>query len=47
MTSTSKYDEILLNYRITIVQPIEPYITNIASTDFFSELKSFKDPTSI
>ena len=43
MTSTSKYDEILLNHRKTIVQPIEPYITNIASTDFFSELESIVD----
>ena len=46
MTSTSKYDEILLNHRKTIVQPIEPYITNIASTDFFSGLESIEDPTS-
>ena len=43
MTSTTKYDEILLNHRKTIVQPIEPYITNIASTDFFSELESIVD----
>ena len=42
-TSLSKYDEILLNHRKTIVQPIEPYITNIASTDFFSELESIVD----
>ena len=39
-TSISKYDEILLNHRKTIVQSIEPYITNIASTDFFSGLES-------
>lgn len=42
-TSISKYDEILLNHRKIIVQPIEPYITNIASTDFFSELELIAD----
>jgi len=41
----SKYDEILLNHRKTIIQPIEPYITNIASTDFFTGLESIEDPT--
>ena len=44
-TSISKYDEILLNHRKTIVQPIESYITNIASTEFFNELESIEDPT--
>lgn len=44
ITSTSKYDQILLNHRKTI-QSIEPHITNIASTDFFSELELIADPT--
>jgi hypothetical protein len=44
MTSISKYDEILLNHRKTI-QSIEPYITNIADTDFFTELESIENPT--
>jgi hypothetical protein len=39
------YDEILLNHRKTMVQPIEPYITNIESTEFFNELESIKDST--
>jgi hypothetical protein len=44
MTSISKYDEILLNHRKTI-QSIEPYITNIADTDFFTELESIMNTT--
>ena len=44
-TSISKYDEIILNHRKIIVQPIEPYITNIVSTDFFSGLESVADST--
>ena len=44
MTSISKYDEILLNHSKTI-QSIEPYITNIASTEFFNELESISDTT--
>lgn len=43
-TSTSKYDQMLLNHQKTI-QSIEPHITNIASTDFFSELELIADPT--
>ena len=45
MTSISKNDEILLNHRKTMIQQIEPYITNIAHTDFFTELESIEDPT--
>jgi len=44
MTTTSKYDQMLLNHRKTI-QTIEPYITNIGDTDFFSHLESIEDPT--
>ena len=42
MTSTSKYDEILLNHRKTI-QSMERYIINISSTDFFIGLESIED----
>ena len=45
MTSISKNDEILLNHRKTMIQQIEPYITNIAHTDFFTELESIENPT--
>ena len=45
MTSTSKYDEILLNHRKTIVQPIELYITNIEHTEFFLGLESILNTT--
>jgi len=44
ITSTSKYDQMLLNHRKTI-QSIEPHITNIGHTDFFSELELIADPT--
>ena len=44
MTSTSNYDEILLNHRKSI-QSMERYITNISSTDFFTGLESIEDPT--
>ena len=44
-TSTSKYDKILLNHRKTIVQPIEPYITNIEHTEFFLGLESIMNTT--
>ena len=42
MTSISKYDEILLNHRKTIIQSIEPYITNIEHTEFFLGLESIE-----
>jgi hypothetical protein len=44
-TSTSKYDKILLNHRKTIVQLIEPYITNIEHTEFFLGLESIVNTT--
>ena len=44
-TSTSKYDEILLNHSKTIVQLIEPYITNIEHTEFFLGLESIVNTT--
>jgi len=39
------YDEILLNHRKTMVQLIEPYITNIESTEFFIGLQSIENLT--
>lgn len=45
MTSISKNDEILLNHRKTMIQQVEPYITNIVSTDFFTELETAIEKT--
>ena len=45
MTSISKNDEILLNHRKTMIQQVEPYITNIVSTDFFNELETAIEKT--